>query len=256
MSRGTRGGMAQQPAVQDSEVLRRHVAAAGSLPAGIATACVELLFVDGAAVLLMADTERRWHVAASVGRWARELEEAQLTVAEGPAAEAYSRGGPVLLSDVTAQAARWPGFAAVVPAEVRALFSFPLQVGAVQFGVLDLYCCTPGGWDGLRLGTALNVVDCAAGVLISGVGSPPGDPLCWLDDLPGHTPEIDQAAGMASVQLGASLAVAYARLRGFAFASSQSLVAVAREVVAGHLRLVDDDPWWDGDVGQPPIRRG
>lgn len=231
-----------------AEVIRRHVVSASSVPAGIGTACVELLAVDGAAVLLMADSGAPWQVASPVGRLAPQLDEAQRTVGEGPALDAYRSGGPVLVSDVAAMAGRWPGFTSIVPAAVQALFAFPLQLGAVKFGVLEMYRCSPGGWDGAQLGLALQLADCAAEALILNVGAAPDDALHWLKRLPGKAPEIDQAAGMSSVHLGVSLTVAYARLRGYAFGTGQSLATVSQGVVAGRLRLNDDGPRAAGQV--------
>lgn len=197
---------------------------------------------------MMADTGVPWQVASAVGLLASELEQAQLTVGEGPAVEAYHSGGPVLVPNVAAVAGRWPGLASVIPSGVGALFAFPLQVGAVRFGVLEVYRCSPGGWDGEQLSLALQVVDCAADALLVSVGSGSGDALDWLDSLPGTAPEIDQAAGMSSTQLGVSLPIAYARLRGYAFGHDQSLAAISRGVVAGRLRLGDDGPPGAGRV--------
>ncbi len=212
------------------------------MPVAISTACVELLAADGAAVLLMAEAGVPWQVAAAVGRLTLELEQAQLTVGEGPAVEAYHSGGPVLVPNAVAVAGRWPGLASVLPSGVRALFAFPLQVGAVRFGVLEMYSSSPGRWDGAQLSLALRVVDCSADALLFSVGSAGGDALDWLDRLPGTVPEIDQAAGMSSILLGVSLPIAYARLRGYAFGHDQSLAAISRGVVAGRLRLDDDGP--------------
>lgn len=233
-----RGSAVTAASTSIPQVLARCVAAAGSAPAGIAAACVELLRVDGAAVLLMGSDGGRWQVAAEVGALSAGLEEAQLTVGEGPAVEAFRGAGPVLVPDLVAAGGRWPGFAAVAPVLVRAVFAVPLQVGAVGFGVLDLYRCTPGRWDGPQLAAALQLADCAAEALMA--VSAAGDPLTWLGELPGYTPEIDQAAGMCTVLLGVPLPVAYARLRGYAFAHGRSVREVSRAVVAGGLRLTDD----------------
>jgi len=56
-------------------------------------------------------------------------------------------------------------------------------------------------------------------------------------DLALHRAEIDQAAGMLTVQLGVSAAEAFARRRAFAYASDRRLAEVAGDIVARRLRL-------------------
>ena len=63
--------------------------------------------------------------------------------------QAATTGNPVLVPDLRhrTESARWPIFAAAVAEQthVRALFALPLQWGAVNLGVLDLYRTAPGG---------------------------------------------------------------------------------------------------------------
>jgi hypothetical protein len=205
-------------------------------PAVMAAACVRLLPVDGAAVLLMTDSTR-WDTAAATDATITALEDAQLAVGEGPSVEAYLAGGPVLVPDLRAAEGRWPVFAASAPAVIRAFFSFPLQIGAVRLGVLDLYRGTAGPLDQQALADALHLADLATTALVH---EPVVALLDGADLLPAFTDngrEIDQATGMVSVHLGVGMAVAYARLRGFAFASGRPLAEVARSVVDGTLRL-------------------
>jgi transcriptional regulator with GAF, ATPase, and Fis domain len=192
--------------------------------------------VDGAAVLLMTDSTR-WDTAAATDGTVTALEDAQLAVGEGPSVEAYLASGPVLVPDLQAAAARWPIFAASAPTLIRAFFSFPLQIGAVRLGVLDLYRTTAGPLNQRALADALRLADLAATALVH-------EPIVTLideaDQLPAFTGtgrEVDQATGMVSVHLGVGMAVAYARLRGYAFTSGRPVAEVARSVVDGDLRL-------------------
>ena len=75
----------------------------------------------------------------------------------------------------------------------------------------------------------------------------------WLDgqapDLALHRAEIDQATGMLTVQLGAPVAEAFARLRAYAYSEDRRLADVASDIVARRLRLHPDpepDPVPDG----------
>ena len=201
---------------------------------------VRTLPVDGAAVLLMADGSH-WSVAAATDATIAGCEELQLTIGEGPSIEAYATGGPVLLPDLRPAAGRWPVFASFAPAPVRAWFSFPLQIGAVRFGVLDLYRRAAGMLDEQTLADALLLADLAATALVHHPALALVDGVHQVPAGVDGAAEVDQATGMVSVHLGATLAVAYARLRGFAFASGRSLTDVAGAVVAGRLRLDEED---------------
>ena len=66
-------------------------------------------------------------------------------------------------------------------------------------------------------------------------------------DLALHRAEIDQATGMLTEQLGASIGDAFVRLRAYAYANDLRLTDVARDIVARRLRL-HPDPSRDGEA--------
>jgi hypothetical protein len=206
--------------------------------------------VDGAAVTVVLDTGLRETAYAS-NALASGLAELVLTLGEGPGVDAPAGGGAVLVADLTAQAglARWPVFApAAVSAGAGAVFALPLQVGAARVGVMYLYRVRPGGLDGERLADALVLADTACALLLDGVrpdlprrdGSAP--------DPPGLAhPEVHQATGMITVQLGVTAAVALMRLRAYAYANDRRLRDVAGDVVARRLRFEPEPIAGGGD---------
>ena len=113
----------------------------------ICRACVDGLDVDGAAISLLTGSVARQTLAAT-DAIAELLEDLQFTLSEGACMEAARTGSPVLVPDLRhgTEVARWPVFAAAVMerSPVRALFALPLQWGAVNLGVLDLYRREPG----------------------------------------------------------------------------------------------------------------
>ena len=163
------------------------------------------------------------------------LEDLQLTVGEGPCLDAFGSGGPVLVPDLETETTRWPAFApAAIELGAAAVFSFPLQIGVVQIGSLNLHRVAPGRLTQLELADALILADLATqGVVEELHGHPPED-LSWLDDP--HL-EIHQAAGMVQIQLGVTTEVALLRLRGYAFSHGLETAEVARQVVARSLRF-------------------
>jgi hypothetical protein len=137
---------------------------------------------------------------------------------------------------------------------VRALFALPLQWGAVNLGVLDLYRRTPGGLNEGQRRDALAAMDTAALMMLTLRTDPAdttdlaggGDPGAWagrdgwLEPMVAGRAEIHQATGMVLAQLGVSADAALARMRGYAFAEQRLLIDVAHDVVARRLVFTDN----------------
>lgn len=207
--------------------------------------CVSELAVTGAgATVLSKNTDngsighRRGLVHASSPTSAR-LEDLQLTVGEGPCVDAFASGGPILVSELVADIARWPAFGSVaVELGAAAVFSFPLQVGVVRFGSLDLYRDTPGELSDSVLTDALILADLATLTVLEQLDGHTIEDVTWLAD--SHM-EIHQAVGMVRIQLGVSSDVALLRLRGYAFTRGLALAEIARRVVARTLQFDTED---------------
>ncbi len=157
------------------------------------------------------------------------LEELLVTTGEGPGAEDFRFGSPLLVADLESVAAQWPGFApAAVAAGARAMFALPLQAGAIQVGVLSLYRALPGPLTAGELADVLVFADIALAMVLDAAAGISGSPEYRpLDGLSNSRAEVYQATGMISVQLGVSLEVAFVRMRAHAFGTSAALGDVA-----------------------------
>ena len=209
----------------------------------ICRACVDGLDVDGAAISLLTAGAARQTLAAT-DALAELLEDLQFTFNEGACMEAARTGNPVLVGDLrhSGEVERWPMFAAAVleRSAVRAVFALPLQWGAVNLGVLDLYRLQPGGLDDAQLRDAIAAADAAALMMLGLRTDPDRGGVDWLDDAVAHRAEIHQAAGMVSVQLDVTTDEALARMRAHAFVHDRLLIDVARDVVARRLMFTED----------------
>jgi len=209
----------------------------------ICRACVDGLDVDGAAISLLTAGAARQTLAATDAT-AELLEDLQFTFNEGACMEAARTGNPVLVGDLrhSGEVERWPMFAAAVMerSAVRAVFALPLQWGAVNLGVLDLYRLQPGALDDGQLRDAIAAADAAALMMLGLRTDPDQGGVDWLDHAVAHRAEIHQAAGMVSVQLDVTTAEALARMRAHAFVHDRLLVDVARDVVARRLMFTED----------------
>jgi hypothetical protein len=166
------------------------------------------------------------------------LEELQFTLGEGPCLDAFTSRLPVLVPDLSDGAVgRWPGYApALHDRGMRAVFAFPLQVGAARLGALDVFRVEPGPLTAGQLCDALTFADVAVTTLLDGQErAEPGTAADGLDEVMGQRAELFQAQGMLAVQLGVSLADAMVRLRAYAYAEDRPLGEVARDVVARRL---------------------
>jgi hypothetical protein len=214
-------------------------------PVGVEHVCAAVIAatsVDSVAVTVVLSVVPRETLYAS-DEVAAELEELALTLGEGPCVDATA-GRMTLVADLTASdsVTRWPVFApAAVHAGVGAVFALPLQVGAIRLGVMDLYRTLPGELGREQLADALVLADAACALLLDAAG---GD----LPSPDGHRPqpagpqhpEVHQATGMITVQLGVSAAVALIRLRAYAYANDRRLRDVAADVVGRRLRFGPD----------------
>lgn len=172
------------------------------------------------------------------------IEEAQYTLGEGPCLDAHRQSRPVLEPDLAGVGtSRWAAFTeAVVAAGVGAVFGFPLRVGAVRLGTLNLYRDRPGDLTDDQHAEALVLADVAAeAILLLQAQAPAGtlaDELARSAEL--HV-VVHQAAGMVAVQLGIGVADALVCLRAHAFATGTPLHKLAEGVVDRRLRFDTPD---------------
>lgn len=178
-------------------------------------------------------------VIASSGPQAAQFEELQFTLGEGPCLDAHTTRRPVLEPDL-GTGTRWPGYSsALAERGVRAVFAFPMQVGAARLGILDVYLDRAGPLPTEALNDALDFAELGVSTLLD--SSKDADAQLDLDHALAYGSEIYQAQGMAMIQLEVSLSEAMARMRAHAWAEDRSLFDVARDIIDRRLRLDRDD---------------
>ena len=190
------------------------------------------LAVAGAAVNLMS-AEGSDGVAAASDQHSREVEELQFTTGEGPCHEAFRARRPVLTPDLLAGHS-WPGYAsAALDSGVRGVFCFPMNVGAISFGVMDVFTEKPGSLSTDQMTLALTYAQIATEILLDGDLILHGELDAGLSTALGSRAEIHQAQGMLVVDLGVKPAEALSRMRAYAFAHDRALIDVAHDIIDG-----------------------
>ncbi len=168
------------------------------------------------------------------------IEELQYTLGEGPCVDAYQKDMVVSEPDLAdPETVRWFAFTPpALQAGVRAVFGFPLRVGTVRLGALNLYRDRPGPLDAQQHADALVLADVTARwVLETQAGAPDGMVAKALEIQANFHFAVHNAAGIVSVQENISVTEALIRLRAFSYGNDRLLEDVAQDVIAHRLRL-------------------
>ncbi|MGZ8748562.1 MAG: GAF and ANTAR domain-containing protein [Mycobacterium sp.] len=201
--------------------------------------CVELTWMTGAGIMLMAGDMPRGSVCTT-NEVSTTIEELQYALGEGPCVDAHNLGRPVLEPNLAEPSTpRWPAFTGpALDAGARAVFGFPLHVGAVRVGALNLYCDRPGSLTAEQHADALVAADVAThAVLALQANAPPGQLAVALEAGADFGYVVHQASGMVAAQLDVSVGQALIRLRAHSFGNDRPLADIARDVVARTLRF-------------------
>jgi hypothetical protein len=219
---------------------------AASQPQRIAELCVQMVGVTGAGISLVSDAGHRGVICAT-DDVSRRIEDLQVTLGEGPCIDTVRSGAPVLVADLEDRddvaTWRWPAFMpAAAGAGVRAVFAFPVRIGAIGLGALDMYRNRPGALADDELAAALVGAEAAAVALLGLETSQGGALVDGTDTGVGNQAQVHQATGMVMMQLGVTIEQAYLLLRARAFSMSRALNDVATDVVERRLRFSSEDP--------------
>lgn len=227
----------QVASVRVSEILSEVIGGStrdGDLALRLVRACAAALPVTGVGLVLMTDEGPAGTVAITDGA-AETMEELQFTLGEGPCVESSQAGRPVLQPDLERTGpARWPAFSAgALEAGIRAIFAFPLRVGGIRLGILDLYRDKAGELSEAQLTDALSFADAAIAVLLhlQARRSADGAELGTIPVVEDRA-EVHQATGMISVQANIAMSEALVRLRARAYAEERTTLALARDVLS------------------------
>ena len=208
-------------------------------PARLCEVCADIAGMTGAGIMLMTGDTQQGSVCSS-NEVSALIEELQFTLGEGPCVDAHRQARPVLEPNLADPGnPRWLAFTPpAVAAGARAVFGFPLQVGSVRLGALNLYRDRAGPMTDDQYADSLVLSGVAArAVLAMQARAVPGTLSTELEEGADFRFVVHQASGMVAAQLGVSVGEALSRLRAHAFANDLLLTAVAEAIVARKLRL-------------------
>jgi len=198
--------------------------------------------MSGAAVSTLGRFLGSETVAAS-DEVAARIDELQLDLGEGPCWDSVDLGRPILEPDIRNHPRRtWPAFSDALRAEdVGALFAFPLSIGAMRIGALDLYNERPGELPAEHAERAGAMADLISRHVLRRAVRLAGN-LEEAGETRHSRRTIHQATGFVIAQLGISAEDAHALIQGQALTERRAMSEIADDIVSRRLsfRMVDD----------------
>lgn len=200
-------------------------------PATFCRPFLEMFPVSGAAVSTVGELLGSETVSASDAIAVR-VDELQFDLGEGPCWDAMKFGRPVLEPEIrTRPSTVWPAFSAAIHKEdVSSLFAFPLLVGALRVGAVDLYAADPVSLTSVQTQQA-GTMAAAVGkhVLRRALNAIGGD---YEDTGNAFSRRVvHQATGMVLAQLRVPGEDALLIIQGQAFATGKTMMEIAEEIV-------------------------
>jgi len=223
---------------------RREMFSAHERQSSLCSPFLSVLPVAGAAVSVLAGVSGQSTICSSNATAAR-LDELQFDLGEGPCWDAMATRRPVLHSDFRHDdAGVWPIFTRAVHedprgTDVHAIYAFPLFVGSLDIGAVDLYSTTSTPLQSHEVADASELASVAAWQVLRRILSDTA-----TDDAAGpgtyNRREVHQATGMVLAQLDITAEEAALLLRAHAFSNGRSVAEVANDVVERRLNFAAD----------------
>jgi hypothetical protein len=196
--------------------------------------------VTGAAVSTLGEFLGSETLSASDARAAR-IDELQFDLGEGPCWDAMATARPVLAPDLRSHPSHsWPAFSRAIAGDgLGAIFAFPLVIGPLRIGAVDLYSLRPTELTDTQSRQAAEMAEVVSRRVLRRA-------IMRMNHDDGGDDKtstafsrrvIHQATGMVLSQLDVAIDDARLVIEGHAFASNRSMMDVATDIVNGTLNF-------------------
>jgi hypothetical protein len=219
-------------------------------PHGVSLCSVarEITELSGAGISITSKDGMQAQLCTSNGL-AQKLMDLEITLEEGPGHEASRNGTANEVSDLLGdEGQRWAFYSPeAADLGARAVFGFPIQIGAVVFGALSLYRDRTGPLSQEQSSNAYLMASVIGrAVLVMQAGAPQG---AIADELQGQSTfdfSVHQASGMLSVQAKLSVKDALVMLRSHAYVVNLSPSELAQRIIDRETRFnLEAEGWKD-----------
>jgi transcriptional regulator with GAF, ATPase, and Fis domain len=200
----------------------------------LAVACVQLLDIDAAGVMLLDEHAHPIPIAAT-HNGASALEQLQARTDLGPCLESARAGQAVSCADLAQEGARWPDFIQAARDEgFGAVHAVPLRLHRETVGGVNLFRRSTGVLSAADRRTVVRLATAAAiGLLHRRTVHELDTVNSQLQQALNNRVVIEQAKGFLVARHGLTLEVAFTLLRGYARPRRQRLTQVAQGVLDG-----------------------
>ena len=204
----------------------------------VAESVLAVTSVTGASISTLGGLFPAETISASDDVIAR-IDELQFDLGEGPCWDAVASGRPVLEPDLRGRPnGSWPAFSRAISDDVlAALFAFPLSVGPLRFGAIDMYDVRPRSLDqGEMTRVTALTAELSRAVLRQAIeeGGPEESPASVR---PRSRRRIHQATGFVIDQLDVSASDAELLIRARAFAEGRTMLEIADDILSNRRRF-------------------
>lgn len=193
---------------------------------------VEMFPVSGAAVSTVGSLLGSETLSAS-DRLAAKVDELQFDLGEGPCWDAMTLAAPILEPDLRNHPRRvWSAFSPAIEREdVASLFAFPLVLGSLRIGAIDLYSSDRVELDPTQSKHAEAMAAVVSRHVLRRAIDESGED--YADTGNAHSRRvIHQATGMVLAQLRLHSDDALLVIQGHAFATNRTMMDVAHDIVS------------------------
>ena len=206
-------------------------------PERYCAAFLSVLPVGGAAVSTIGQVLGSETLAASDAQAAR-IDELQFDLGEGPCWDAMRSAYPVLQPAIRKSGhERWPAFTqSVIQEGISSVFAFPLAVGPLRFGAIDLYSSVPVSLSETQAHQAEAMAQIVSRHVLrqalTSIGEDQQAPVSAYSRR-----LIHQASGVVLAQIDVSADDARLMIQGHAYAAGRPMMDVAQDILEGRLRF-------------------
>ena len=200
--------------------------------------CHELLDVDSAGILL-ANADGELEVVASTNEANTLIEIMQLDANAGPCLESFRTRAVVSVPDIDVGSDRWPDFTDIARAQgIHSVYAIPLRLRQTTIGTLNLMREQRGEINQYDIRAAQALADVATiGILQERTIRDASTIRDQLQRALSSRIVIEQAKGVVAETAKVSMDTAFDRIRSHARKHQTPLSEVARQLVAGEVRL-------------------
>ena len=215
----------------------------------LCTVAAEVTDLSGAAIVLTSAGNQFTPLCAG-NDVVQKLMDLEITLGEGPGMEASISGVTFFESNLlTPENSQWMFYTPeAVALGARAVFGYPLRIGAARFGSLILYRDETGMLDESQSSDAYLMASVIGRAVLAMQAGAPGEGLeREIAGLSMLDFTVHQAAGMLAVQASLPVKDALVALRSHAFATASSPSSLAALVITRKTRFdAKSGAWQDG----------